>query len=56
MITEPETSVPSAPDETPLTAEEKLRQRVSMLMQLLGVGAVVVLLQFGIMIKVLLER
>jgi len=56
MTTQPETSVASAPDEKPLTVEEKLRQRVSMLMQLLCVAAAVVLLQFGIMIKVLLER
>ena len=56
MTTEPETSDASAPDEKLLTAEENLRQRVTMLMQLLGLAAVVVLLQFGIMIKVLLEK
>jgi hypothetical protein len=56
MTTEPEISDASALDEKPLSVEETLRRRVSMLMQLLGVAVVVVLLQFGIMIKVLLER
>jgi hypothetical protein len=37
------------------TPEEHLRQRVSMLTQLLIVAGVVVVLQFGIMLKVIVD-
>jgi hypothetical protein len=52
---EPTDVATSPPLEPPITSEERLRRRVSMLAQLLGVAVVVVLLQFGIMIKVLME-
>jgi hypothetical protein len=57
MTSEPElTDVATPPPiEPPITSEERLRRRVSMLAQLLGVATIVVLLQFGIMIKVLME-
>jgi hypothetical protein len=57
MTGEPEpTDVASPPPIEPsITTEERLRRRVSMLAQLLGVAAAVVVLQFGIMIKVLME-
>jgi hypothetical protein len=48
-------SVPQSPDAGASNPEERLRRRVSMLTQLLVVAAVVVALQFGIMIKVLME-
>ena len=37
------------------TKNKRLRQRVSMLTQLLVMAGIIVLLQFGIMVKVLLE-
>jgi hypothetical protein len=56
MTTEPEPAAAgSAPDLASPTPEEHLRQRVSMLTQLLIVAAIVVVLQFGIMFKVLME-
>ena len=56
MTTEPEPAAAgSAPDLASPTPEERLRQRVSMLIQLLIVAAIVVVLQFGIMLKVLIE-
>ena len=45
----------SAPDLASPTPEERLRQRVSMLTQLLIVAAIVVVLQFGIILKMLIE-
>jgi hypothetical protein len=54
--TEPEpTATELAPDLAPLTTEERLRRRVSMLIQFLIVAGVVVALQFGIMLKVLID-
>jgi hypothetical protein len=51
MTTEPQ----SSGAEPPLaTLEERLRNRVSMLTQLLIVAGIVVVLQFGIMLKVLI--
>jgi hypothetical protein len=44
------------PDAVASSPEERLRRRVSMLTQLLVVAVVVVALQFGIMIKVLVEN
>ena len=56
MTTEPQpAAVGSAPDLASPTAEERLRQRVSMLTQLLIVAAFVVALQFGVMLKVLID-
>jgi len=56
MTTEPEpASVATALSLDPPTPEDRLRQRVSMLTQLLVIAAVVVVLQFGIMLKVLME-
>jgi hypothetical protein len=56
MTTEPEPSaVAVAPDSAAPTLEERLSRRVSMLTQLLIVAAIVVVLQFGIMLKVLIE-
>ena len=53
---EPEPTVPALPpDSAPLTIEERLRNRVSMLTQLLIVAGVIVALQFGIMLKVLMD-
>jgi hypothetical protein len=50
--TEPEpTAVELPPDEWTLTQEERLRSRVSMLTQLLILAGVVVVLQFGVMLK-----
>jgi len=55
MTIEPEpTAALGPPDPTP-TLEESLRQRVSMLTQLLIIAGIVVVLQFGIMLKVLME-
>ena len=58
MTTEPEpTNVETAaPVEVPMTTEERLRHRLSMLNQLLILAAMVVVLQFGIMLKVLLDK
>jgi hypothetical protein len=53
---EPGEAAAATPVEFSMTIEERLRQRVSMLMQLLGVAVLVVVLQFGIMIKVLMEK
>jgi hypothetical protein len=56
MTTEPEpAAVGSEPDLPSPTLEERLRQRVSMLTQLLIVAAIVVVLQFVIMLKMLIE-
>jgi hypothetical protein len=56
MTTEPESAAAaSAPDLASPTPEERLRQRVSMLTQLLIVAAIVVVMQFGIMLKVLFD-
>jgi len=56
MTNEPEpASVLQPPDAVASSPEERLRRRVSMLTQLLVV-AVMVALQFGIMIKVLTEN
>jgi hypothetical protein len=49
-------SVSQPPEAVASGPEERLRRRVSTLTQLLVVAAVVVALQFGIMIKVLLEN
>jgi hypothetical protein len=49
-------SVAQPPEAVAFSPEERLRRRVSTLTQLLVVAAVVVALQFGIMIKVLLEN
>ena len=57
MRNEPEQIVvASTTNLEPATTEERLRQRVSMLTQLLIVAGVVVMLQFGIMLKVLREN
>jgi len=57
MTNEPEpASVTQPPDAVASSPEERLRRRVSMLTQLLVVAVVVVALQFGIMIKVLMEN
>jgi hypothetical protein len=54
MTTETEpTALTGSPDPTP-TLEERLRERVSMLTQLLVMAGIIVVLQFGIMLKVLL--
>lgn len=53
--TEPD-PVEVLPDARPSTLEERLRTRVSMLTQLLVVAGVVVILQFGIMLKLLIEN
>jgi hypothetical protein len=50
MTIEPQ---PSGAELPPVTLEERLRNRVSMLTQLLIVAGIVVVLQFGIMLKVL---
>ena len=56
MTTDPELAcVASAPSSDWPTPEERLRQRVNMLTQLLVVAAVVVALEFGIMLKLLME-
>jgi hypothetical protein len=56
MTTKPESAAAaSAPDLASPTPEERLRQRVSMLTQLLIVAAIVVVMQFGIMLKVLID-
>ena len=56
MTTEPEPAAAgSTPDPSPSALEEHLRRRVSMLTQLLIVGAIVVALQFAIMLKVLID-
>lgn len=49
-------SVPQPLDAVASSPEERLRRRVSMLTQLLIVAAVVLALQFGIMVKVLIEN
>jgi hypothetical protein len=49
-------SAPQPPDAVASSPEERLRHRVSLLTQLLVVAVVVVALQFGIMIKVLVEN
>jgi hypothetical protein len=49
-------SVSQPPEAVGFGPEERLRRRVSTLTQLLVVAAVVVALQFGIMIKVLVEN
>jgi hypothetical protein len=56
MTIEPEPTAATGPQEpaTP-TLEESLRQRVSMLTQLLIIAGIIVVLQFGIMLKVLME-
>lgn len=57
MTNEPKpASMPQPPDAVDSSPEERLRRRVSMLTQLLVVAVVVVALQFGIMIKVLMEN
>jgi hypothetical protein len=43
------------PDADTATPEERLRTRVSMLTQLLFLAGVIVILQFGIMVKLLIE-
>ena len=43
------------PDKAPVPIEERLRNRVSMLTQLLIVAGLVVTVQFGIMVKVLID-
>jgi hypothetical protein len=56
MTTQPETTASDvAPDLAPTTTEEQLRKRVSMLVQLLILAGVVVVLQLGIMMKVLID-
>jgi hypothetical protein len=55
MTTEPELSAGEASPDPEPSLEERLRQRVSMLTQLLIVAGVVVVLQLGIMLKVLIE-
>jgi hypothetical protein len=52
MTTEPELGGNALPSET---LEERLGKRVSMLTQLLIVAGIVVVLQFGIMLKMLIE-
>ena len=55
--TEPEsTTVVLALDGAALTQEERLRGRVSMLTQLLVLAGLVVVLQFGVMLKVLIDN
>lgn len=57
MTNEPEPApIPQSPDAVASSPEERLRHRVSILTQLLVVAVVVVALQFGIMIKVLMEN
>ena len=57
VTNEPESAAASQPpDAVAVSPEERLRRRVSMLTQLLVVAVVVVALQFGIMIKVLMEN
>jgi hypothetical protein len=57
MTSEPELPAAGPPaDQAPMTLEEQLRRRVSMLTQLLVVAGVVVVLQLGIMLKVLIEN
>jgi hypothetical protein len=57
MTSEPELPAAGPPvDQVPITLEEQLRQRLSMLTQLLFVAGVVVVLQLGIMLKVLIEN
>ena len=57
MTNEPESAAAAQPpDAVACSAEERLRRRVSMLTQLLVVAVMVVALQFGIMIKVLMEN
>jgi len=58
MPTKPEpTNVETAaPVELTMTTEERLRQRLSLLNQLLILAATVAVLQFGIMIKVHLGK
>jgi hypothetical protein len=56
MTNDPEPAlVTQSPEAKDCGPEERLRSRISMLTQLLIVAAVVVALQFGIMIKVLME-
>lgn len=55
MTTETEPTAPIGPPDPTPTLEERLRQRVSMLTQLLVMAGIIVVLQFGIMLKVLLE-
>jgi hypothetical protein len=57
MTTEPEpASVEAGPDDVPLSVEEQLRRRASMLIQLLAVAVITMVLQGGIMLKMLLEK
>ena len=54
---EPETTASEmAPDLAPTTTEEQLRKRISMLVQFLILACVVVVLQLGIMMKVLIDN
>jgi hypothetical protein len=57
MTTQPEpAAIEPAPDLASPTLEARLHQRVSMLTQLLIVAAIVLVLQFGIMLKMLIEN